>query len=1077
MPGPADPPVAGARRFVGRRHERTLLRHLMDQASAGQPAVVVVTGVPGCGKTALLRWAHDTAVAADIHVLRGAAYERAQPLDLLRRAFGSLPGVQARLAGSRASADLAEVADAVVTELAALGRRHPTLVLADDTQDVDAGSQLVLEHAVAMLDDQATHGGTGVLLVLSAREPAPADGLAARALRHDACRGVSLGGLDEHEVHELLVAAGLRVTPGLVSQVLEDTGGLPLLVEADVEVCRSGLHGRGGAGARPQRNARVRSITDAMQIRIDGVDPAAQRLLACAAVLGEPWEPQELVALAGVTPDAAADGLTAAQKADLVEPLGDGSLRFAHPLIRSELLDQLGKATQRSLHRVIAERLGATGADDDQTLFRVADHLVRAQPDVAPELLADVTLRAGRRAYRWGDWPQASRFLAVAAGALPERVDPAERAAVLVDAGDAAYFDHDPARCRDQLTEAIHVSQTVGDPDLRLRAATRLTLARNGLGETQVGVRPGVGELEAALADPAADPALRVGGAAVLADTLLASGETDRALAIVADARRTAATARTTTTTTTGPDPRSSDVDDALGRLELAEGIHRLVALELVDATWCFERGLGHASAAASSLTRLTLRARRALAMLLVGDVRRAATELATIEDEALDRRYWGEAGLAAAQRAACLSLTGDPGAVDAAERAAHMYRRTGFAYIAVGLAPVATAIETRARGAHHDAETASARLGLPTSSALAVLSSLEADDAVTARARLRTSAWRHGFRGAATLPGLAVLAAMVEAGDRLDRPDLVASARGPLTDAYEAGLVILASWPTTVPRLLAVAARHDRDLASARRYLDHAMAVCERQALRAEHPKVLLELARLELAGGGSTADATADAVLSEAVARFDRQSMHGWIARCESVASDLGLAPHFGGSRVAVRERTVFTDDIVGSTPANARLGDTLYLEQLRKHDRIVRAAVRRHRGVEIKHTGDGLNAVFDSSADALGCAAAVQGDFALWNAAEPDVALQVRCGLARGRLLPHGGDFFGLVQSEAARLCGLAAPGEVLASAAVIDDVDRADAPGIAWEKVGAHQLRGLPAVTQVHRIFHGQQEERA
>ena len=59
-----------------------------------------------------------------------------------------------------------------------------------------------------------------------------------------------------------------------------------------------------------------------MQVRIDGVDPATQRLLACAAVLGEPWEPQELVALAGVTPDAPADGLTAAQKADLVEPLG-----------------------------------------------------------------------------------------------------------------------------------------------------------------------------------------------------------------------------------------------------------------------------------------------------------------------------------------------------------------------------------------------------------------------------------------------------------------------------------------------------------------------------------------------------------------------------------------------------------------------------------------------------------------------------------------------------------------------------------------------------------------------------------
>ena len=133
--------------------------------------------------------------------------------------------------------------------------------------------------------------------------------------------------------------------------------------------------------------------------------------------------------------------------------------------------------------------------------------------------------------------------------------------------------------------------------------------------------------------------------------------------------------------------------------------------------------------------------------------------------------------------------------------------------------------------------------------------------------------------------------------------------------------------------------------------------------------------------------------------------------------------------------RERTIFTNDVVGSTAANVRLGDPLYLEQLRVHDRIVRGRLRACHGVELKHTGDGINAAFDEPADAVGCALAVLTDFRDWRAHEPDLALEIRCGLARGPVIPSSGDFYGLVQSEAARLCSLASPGEVLATAAVV------------------------------------------
>jgi len=196
----------------------------------------------------------------------------------------------------------------------------------------------------------------------------------------------------------------------------------------------------------------------------------------------------------------------------------------------------------------------------------------------------------------------------------------------------------------------------------------------------------------------------------------------------------------------------------------------------------------------------------------------------------------------------------------------------------------------------------------------------------------------------------------------------------------------------------------------------------------------------------------------------------MHGWVASAEDVAGELGFPP---AARSATGDRTIFTDDIVGSTATNTRMGDAGYLEQLRVHDRLVRAGLQRFHGVEIKHTGDGINAVFDDPSDATRCALTVQADFARWRAAEPDMALRIRCGLARGRLIPHNGDFFGLVQSEAARLCSLAGAGEVLVSAAVVADLD---AGAMVVERLGPHELRGLPEPVEVIRISESPAERR-
>jgi AAA ATPase domain len=77
--------ASGSRPFVGRVRERALLRHLLREAGAGRPAVVIVTGVPGAGKTALLHWMGDEAAAAGAFVLRALGSEGTLPFDALRR--------------------------------------------------------------------------------------------------------------------------------------------------------------------------------------------------------------------------------------------------------------------------------------------------------------------------------------------------------------------------------------------------------------------------------------------------------------------------------------------------------------------------------------------------------------------------------------------------------------------------------------------------------------------------------------------------------------------------------------------------------------------------------------------------------------------------------------------------------------------------------------------------------------------------------------------------------------------------------------------------------------------------------
>jgi class 3 adenylate cyclase len=1052
--------------LVGRQAERRLLRHLLDEARAGRPAVVVVSGMPGVGKTALLGWlAGQARQAPDGLVLRTSGDARSLPFAALARLGARLPelGDPPSWAGAPAA-----LADALV----ARARRHPLLLVVDDVDELEPASAGALEEVVVGLDDAAA-GGLHLLVALAVGPAVEPGGLAHRAVRLGAGRRLALGGLDEHDVFEMLAAAGPAPPPSVVREALEVTGGLPLLVEAEAD--RLARHRDAGPGGRwasaapaPPGDVRVDTIADALRARLDAFGGVAgpgapdgaggaRSLLASAALLAQPWALDTLATAAGRPAREVSEVVDAAVRARVVER-DPGGVRFAHPLLRAELAAELGPAGRASLHAAFAERLRPADGADDLAVLRHADHVVRAHAEgstagpSADEVAA--MERAGDVALRWGAWHEASRFLSAALQLAPAPSDSAQR---YLAAGTAAWLDHDLSLVEQHLGAAIEAANP-GDPAVELRAATQLVRARVGEGQLRLGTRPNVAELEAALAHAEGATGvgveLRVEGQAVLADAIFASGEADEALGLVDGARRLAAAAGPGTEARLAP---------ARARLDMAEGLHRLALLQVGAARACFTEGVAHARAAGDPLAVVTLESRQAMAELLEGRVDEARHRLAAIEGEAFGRRFWGEAGFAAALAAVVGTLAGDASARPTAERAERLYRRSGHAYTAVVLAAPAAALAARRDGVGRLPDRPgrsgpAERLGAPTedrardvalrpSTAVAALCAAEAGDLDALRARLSAARWRHGLAGPPTLANLPIVAALVEAGDLLGTPALAVGARTALERAAETGVAVVTGWPATVDRLLAVAARHAGDPAAARLHAGRALTLAERCDLPAERAKVLVELARQQ--GGRGVVDR-----LAEAARAFDGLGMLGWARRCEVVAEELGVSAGVRPSRV-VDDRTILTEDVVGSTAANARLGDALYLESLRAHDRLVRARLAEFGGEEIKHTGDGLNAIFRDATAAARCAVGVLDDVARWQRADADLALGVRCGLARGSLIPASGDYFGLVQSEAARLCALASPGEAWASAAVTDGL----AADVVAHHAGRHRLRGM------------------
>jgi class 3 adenylate cyclase len=153
-----------------------------------------------------------------------------------------------------------------------------------------------------------------------------------------------------------------------------------------------------------------------------------------------------------------------------------------------------------------------------------------------------------------------------------------------------------------------------------------------------------------------------------------------------------------------------------------------------------------------------------------------------------------------------------------------------------------------------------------------------------------------------------------------------------------------------------------------------------------------------------------------------------------------------------------TILFTDIVGSTKRAAALGDGPWRELLAEHDRLVRTALARHRGREVKTVGDGFLATFDGPARAARAAQAIVAEVAT-------LGLEVRAGVHTGEVETIGDDVGGLAVHIAARVRGAAGAGEVLASSTVRELVAGS---GLRFDDRGRRELRGVPGVWRLWAV---------
>ena len=317
---PSGAPVV----LVERERELSQLTAGWEAAKQGFGAVVVVSGEPGIGKTALIRAFLGRLDGA--RVLRGVCDDLAT-----RRAFGAI-----RDLAVEASGPLADVAfddrDAVLAALIDEVRNQPTIVVIEDAHWADDATLDAIHLLARRIDDLP------LFLIVSARPTRPEE----RSVQQEVVGASSLTTLSLQPLSMAAVTKLAGDSPWPAAALHRRTGGNPFFVTELIEV---------------ELDTVPTSIREAVFGRLrDLPDGSRQALDQLAVIPGvvDRWLIDVLIDEPLVLDPAENSGLLVAER--------DG-IRFRHELSRQAVAEALPSERRRALHAAVAEALETARAD------------------------------------------------------------------------------------------------------------------------------------------------------------------------------------------------------------------------------------------------------------------------------------------------------------------------------------------------------------------------------------------------------------------------------------------------------------------------------------------------------------------------------------------------------------------------------------------------------------------------------------------------------------------------------------------------------------------------------------------
>jgi ATP/maltotriose-dependent transcriptional regulator MalT len=475
-------------RFVGRAAELAELCAALEASAAGTPALALVAGESGVGKTRLASELTAHARTAGARVLSGDCELPYAPLvGALRRvaregdpAFDALPASQrADLASilpglgesSRdegAEAEQVRVFEALLAVFDAMAAEQPLLLVIEDLHWADSSTRgFVRFLARTLCTERMLVVGTYRSDELHRRHPLRP--LLAELARDPLAHLVELERLSRDEMTEQLEdILGSRADPGLVQRLYSRSEGNPLFTE---ELLAVGLDGR---GTLPP------TLRDALMLRVERLSRPAQevlRWLACQSLRDD-----LLRELTDLDPGDLREGLREAVGSQIAVAHADGSYGFRHALLREVVYDDLLPGERAELHAAIARALERVVEEQGERVHLTAEvaHHWLAAGDQPAALAASV--RAAAAAERVNAFHESLSLRERALG-LWDRVDDPEQVTglsqvdLLMQAANAADVTGDAARQETLLRRTLELVDEESQPSLAAAVLERLSRA------------------------------------------------------------------------------------------------------------------------------------------------------------------------------------------------------------------------------------------------------------------------------------------------------------------------------------------------------------------------------------------------------------------------------------------------------------------------------------------------------------------------------------------------------------------------------------------------------------------------